>query len=173
MRDHRCIRGLCGIQITCSPILPFSTYSFKRDDRFQSLNTRLWCLQSGLFSNVISSELSRRWSGWGRDINEPFQQLVECDLDIFHCRTLFFRERNSCQHALEIFPGLQELPFGRTFRQVEVAASTGHAMWALLKEAVGTVAVPQVEVLPGSPGRGLATLNGLTVDEHLDRSHVP
>jgi hypothetical protein len=64
---------------------------------------------------------------------------------------------------------LQELGLGRALRQVEVTPGAGHPVRALLTKAVGAVAVPEVEVLPGCAAGCRALFNRLTIDEHRNR----
>jgi hypothetical protein len=73
---------------------------------------------------------------------------------------------------LQVVLGLEELGLGGALRGVEVAAGAGHAVWALLEEAVGAPAVPEVVVLPGLAARSGAGGDGVAVDEDLDGAQV-
>jgi hypothetical protein len=62
--------------------------------------------------------------------------------------TLAVRERDLDQHALQVALRLQQLRLTGVFGNVEVAARAGHAVWALLEEAVAAISMAKIEVLP-------------------------
>jgi hypothetical protein len=70
---------------------------------------------------------------------------------VFDGGALVIREWNTGEHSLEVVPRLHELGFGRVLRQVEVAPGTGHAVRALLEEAVRAVAMTKIGNIAAAP----------------------
>jgi hypothetical protein len=68
------------------------------------------------------------WCPRSRDIDEAFQESVESRLTVVDHGTLFVCEGDGRQHALEVGPGLEQIPLRRGLRNAEVAAGTGHAV---------------------------------------------
>ena len=82
-------------------------------------------------------------------------------------------ERDLHEHPLQPVLGFEQLRLARGFRDVEVAAGARHPVRALLEEAVGAVAVPEVVELERIPGPGRAGGDRVAVEQHLDRANVP
>ena len=99
--------------------------------------------------------------------------MVDCLGAVFDCSAFVVGKRDLCQHLLQIAAGFQELGARRALGSIEVTAGAGHTVRALLKEAVGAEAMAEIEVLPWSAFSGSSTLDGVTVDQHLDRAYVP
>jgi hypothetical protein len=70
---------------------------------------------------------------------QPVDERSEAGLTLLDRRTLVVSERHGDEHALEVLGALEELGAARGLRDVEVAASTCHAMRTLLEEGVAAV----------------------------------
>ena len=64
------------------------------------------------------------------------------------------------------------MAFGGVLRQIEVAAGARHPVRALLEEAVGAVAMTEIEVLPRGTAGGSTTLDALAIDQNFNRAYV-
>src|SRR6266851_9429407 len=92
--------------------------------------------------------LPRSGSGWRGCVSEALQELLDRRRTLFDRGTLAVRERDLDQHALQVALRLQQLRLTGVFGNVEVAARAGHAVWALLEEAVAAISMAKIEVLP-------------------------
>ncbi|MGO9954618.1 MAG: hypothetical protein ACLP50_01320 [Solirubrobacteraceae bacterium] len=81
-------------------------------------------------------------------------------------RAFVFGKRDLDQYPLDPVFGLEQLGFAGGIGEAEAAAGARHPVRALLEEAVGAVAVPEVVELKRPARGGLAVGDRVAVQQH-------
>src|SRR5215470_15682307 len=115
----------------------------------------------------------RRWPCRCRDISQSGAQSFHSFQAILDRGALRFSERDLLFEALQIGLGLKQLRPARSFRHIERTFGASHAMWALVKKVITTVAVPKVVVLPRLSLRRRAAFHYLLIHQDIDQTTVP
>ena len=112
---------------------------------------------------------ARRCWGVGQSVEQPVDRV----LVVLGSGAFLVGERDLHEHPLQPILCFEQLRLARWLRDVEVAAGARHPVRALLEEAVGAVAVPEVVELERPAAGRLPVGDRVTVEEHLDRADVP
>jgi hypothetical protein len=109
-------------------------------------------------------------TGGGGNVAQQVDQPVDGVVVVLDGGAFAVGEWDLDEHALQAGLGLEELRLGAGFGEVDVAARAGHAVRALLEEAVAAVAVAEVLELERLAAAGVAGADNVAVEEHLDRA---